>query len=482
MNARTIKTQSRKLLACFAAALLLTLPVGSNAFAAATDEAQVTQPGGAVITYSSLKTAIEQAPDGSTVTLLKDATLSPDGDAVYSLNIAKPLTLDGGGHTLTVHHNGIYLVGSDDESAPSAIAMRNLSIVNPDSMGRVVSARDGYKTLAFDDVDMSTTGSGNTQVFTVGGNTPKPTDIAFAGCTLQASEAGYGIITFNPVNMTIADTDVSGYGALYLKGQDYSAGSDGSVVNVVGGSKLIGKGIAGPTNVFGTIVMQGCKDVKVNVTDSTVTAEADDAEPPTPQAVVMFSHSTDSAGTIAENDTVTFDGSSTVTATGSNGILAQGNGNTNTLTAKAGSFQIDGSLFYPDAGAEGTELVVTGGHWNKDVSDYVPKGYAQTREADGSFTVDPNQDKDANTTDGNTTGADGNMATHDGNVIGGNTTQQATPNGNVGNVAPKATGVNGTQNSSIQQTGDTPWALIAGMAAAAMAAGGLVLLKRRMEA
>ncbi|WP_295999492.1 hypothetical protein [uncultured Adlercreutzia sp.] len=401
---RVMRKQNRisKAISLVAAALLALYLVPATAFAASDDTAaqegvddtsaalvQVTTADGTKTSYATLEEAVDAAPAGSTVTLLADQEVSD------ILSIKQGITLDGNGHTLTAHSRGVYLYGGDDEAHSAAFVLKNLTITNPDAYGRVLSTRDGYKSLRLEDVKLVATGAGNTQVLTIGGNTPQTTDIAIVASTLTASKAGYGIITFNPVDLTIADSQISGYAALYMKGPDSSAGSTGSKVTITDGSILSGDGIPGVTNNFGTIVFQGCDDIDMTVDHSTINADSPNENPPTTQAVLLYSSYPGPDTTPASNNTVTFKEGTTVNTTGTYSALASGNGQKNTVAAKDGTFHLGGSLFDAtqpegDDPAQGTNLVVTGGSWNKDVAPYAPAGYTEQRtggDGDAPFTV-----------------------------------------------------------------------------------------------
>lgn len=345
----------------------------------AADVAQVTAPDGTVTSYPSLPEAVAAAPAGSTVTLLADVSLPAQSGASNRpvLQLDHGITLDGAGHTLTVGARGIYLFGGDSAEDTEAYTFKNITITDPDAFGRALSLRDGYKSLKLEDAVITTTGTGNTQVLTVGGNTPQTTSIDIVASTLAATGAGYGIITFNPVDITIADSDVSGYAALYMKGPDSSAGSSNSTVTVSDGSKLSSHGFVGPDDAFGTIVFQDSHNIKVNVTNSTVTADGSNGAS---QAVVKSTPYT-STDTPAQNNEVTFDEGSNVNATGTNSALVASNGQKNVVHAEDGTYHLDGATVVDGDGqpAPSDNLVVTGGHWNRSVADYVPAGYREQR-------------------------------------------------------------------------------------------------------
>lgn len=356
--------------------------------------------GGKTTNYATLQEAITAAPAGATIALLTDIDIPSTtvNGTNLSLAIDKALTLDGQNHVLTVHGRGIYLTGGGDEAHSANFAVKNISITNPDDYGRTVSARNGYKTLQFEAAQLSATGAGNTQVFTLGGNTPQTTTVTFDGCAITASTAGYGIITFNPINLTLADTDVSGYAALYMKGPDSSVGSSNSTVTIENGSFLTSKGIAGPTDRFGTIVLQQCENIDIKVTNSTVEAQSNNAAggEAAPQSVVMYSiNPVDDPAARSSNNSVTFGEGAKVNALGTNSSLTTVNGNENHLNATDGTYILKGAVYdVPDqsASASPTKISVTGGHWNKDMSAYVPEGYKASNtgdDADAPYAVTP---------------------------------------------------------------------------------------------
>lgn len=359
--------------------------------------ATVTAPDGKTTSYDTLAAAAAAAVEGSTITLQNDLDLPAGaaGTAPAALDLKADVTLDGAGHTLTVHGRGVYLYGGDDEAHSAAFVLKNITVTNPDAYGRTLSTRDGYKSLRLEDAVLTTTGAGNTQVLTIGGNTPQTTTIDIVASTLTASQAGYGIITFNPVDLTIADSQISGYAALYMKGPDASAGSSDSKVTISDGSVLTGKGIAGPTNSFGTIVLQQCDDVTVDVTDATINAEGapDDSADAATQSAVLFSTYGLEDDTAAKSNAVTIGEGTTVNATGEHSALASVIGRDNQVKAEDGTYHLEGAVVETatTAAKPAESLVVTGGNWNKDVAEYAPEGYAETRtggDGDAPFTID----------------------------------------------------------------------------------------------
>lgn len=514
-------TTHTKMLSIAMAALmaLYLVPVPAQAEEASSVESadaivQVAAPDGSTTSYASLKEAIDAAPSGSTLSMYSDVSVPATNiDGInMSLKIDKSLTLNGNGHTLTVAGRGIYLYGGNDYAHMADIAIKNMTIVNPDNGQRAVSARDGYKRLSFADVNMQTTRSGNTQVFTVGGNTPQNTEISFAGCTLTASEAGYGIVTFNPVNLTISDTQISGFAAIYMKGQDSSAGSSGSTVIINDGSILTSKGIPGDSNRFGTIVFEDCDDVTVDVKNSTISAAANDTDPATPQGAILYSQYQNGIDHMAQNDTVILGEGSRVSTTGKYGVLAMGNGQPSTIKAEGGSYSIQGPLFDPADDPQGTELYITGGKWNKDVSPYVSEDYVSAPDTESGYVVQPKSQSQDDPTKpavpSTNPGGSGQPATHDPSNVDKEPAQKAEhSNGSNGERAikrpvavsaqsgaatnptkasnPTQTTTNAKQGSQLQETGDSSFdylIIAAGAVSASAIAIGLLLLLRKRSA
>ena len=104
----------------------------------------------------------------------------------------------------------------------------------------------------------------NNQVFTVGGN-GNNINVTIKNSNLNAGKAGYGIVTFNPVTMTIENSTVNGYGALYAKAASSSLGSAGSVFNIKGSTIISTNDVTtNESNSFATVIFEDNK-VTINV-------------------------------------------------------------------------------------------------------------------------------------------------------------------------------------------------------------------------
>lgn len=460
---RSVSMKAAALLAAsvFAAMIVCSLPgLGSNAFATpeaeadvVPDVAEVVASDGTIQGYSTLKEAVEAAPSGATVNILVDQTLSAyayNGTEI-SLLIDKSVTLNGQGHTLEVASNGIYIAGSADAASAYGITLKNLTVVNSSAQGCDVLLSDGYKKLVFDDVDMSATGTGTTQVLTVGGNTPDATDISLNACSLSASSEGYGIIAFNPVNLNINDASISGYGCIYLKGPDNSAGASGSTVNVAAGSSLTSNGVSGTDKAFGAIVLEDTDDTAVNITDSDVNVTSGSS---TPQYAVMFSSAKGADGTVSSNNRIRFSGQAAVAATGARSYLIAGNGTTNSVDVTGGTYRLGGGVFSSAGSTEGVTLKVSGGTWSIDPDAYAMAGYGSELQPDGTYLVKVR----AGGGEGQGTGGSGESGGDDTGLPKVDGTGSKSPAGGGSPTmisSPTADGPHVGGQNALQQTGDT---------------------------
>lgn len=279
--------------------------------------------------YAKLEEAVDSATDGDTVILTKPVTLNtgcPE-DSAYKLWINKSLVIDGQGNTVTTNGKGIAIKGGDTESDTKSVVLKNITITNSDSNGRAVGTKGGCLSLKLEHATLETTGSGNTQALTISSG-HNYLDVAIVNSTVKTGDAGYAVIVFNPVNMIIDNSNLSGYAALYLKNK-----SSGSEITVQNDSNLSSGNPhpVGGENGFGTVVFEG-ENIKLDIVDSTVTChKTGTAEG---QAAILYSSSYEN---ISDN-TVTISGNSVVTANGADTTIVEENGKTNNTVIKGGSF------------------------------------------------------------------------------------------------------------------------------------------------
>lgn len=206
------------------------IPAGAlTAMAATTPVAKIGST-----TYTSFEDALKAAKGGDTITLLNDVSYGTNGSGLW--NITKSITLDGGtGHSLngwgSRSGNKTTLAINNGGSSKVNVTLKNLTINNAASAGRVIETRGNIGTLTLDNVIVNATGSGNTQSLTIGGSQSTSAAVVIKNQSeINAGNSGYPIIIFNPVNMTVEDSTLSGYCAVYFKAPLSSAGSANSVV------------------------------------------------------------------------------------------------------------------------------------------------------------------------------------------------------------------------------------------------------------
>ena len=91
-----------------------------------------------------------------------------------------------------------------------------------DRVERAIDTRSSGITLELNKTNLSVTKTGNYQALTIGGNAGPITIDINDNSVINGGKYGYGIVTFNPVNMTIDDSTVKGYAALYMKPKENS--------------------------------------------------------------------------------------------------------------------------------------------------------------------------------------------------------------------------------------------------------------------
>lgn len=236
-----------------------------------------------VDTYEELRDALES---GKSVKLMNNIEITGKSVVKSSRSLgvaimaAEDVVVDGNGFTITSAAGKVRttLEVYADETAVN-VTFKNITVTNAYSGGRAIDTRTGNITLNLEKAKLETTGSGNTQALTIGGTTGPVNVNITNNSTLEAKKAGYGIIAFNPVKMTIKDSYITGYGALYMREANGSMGSAGSVVNI-SKSTLTGinncnePDLENRQNGFGTIVFMD-HNIELNVNDSKLIASGD---------------------------------------------------------------------------------------------------------------------------------------------------------------------------------------------------------------
>ena len=375
--------------AILAAVLCMNFPMAE--VHAETAVATVTAATGETQTYEKLSEAFKAAKDGDTIDILQDASENSEADLAYGYGEEgeggvwmfikdKSLTINGNGHTLTSNTAAwaMYVIDADDTM--DTLKINDLTIVskvqkiqhpNTDLRGAPIVLFHGYTTLNLNNVtlDSTATGVGNMAPLRVAGNGDNNIINISDSRLLANKNNGYAMIAFNPVDLTVDNSTLSGWSALYMTGtaKGTALGTAGSEVIIQNGSTLesfASAALAGGQNEFGTIVFE-MGGVDVTVKDSEIVATAEDGAPA--QGIVFYSDQYVGDGNPVENVTVNFENTD-IEITG--GVE---------LTYGAG----DNS---PEGGSTPAAEAVTlaGGSVNVPVEEqYIADGYALVSDGEG---------------------------------------------------------------------------------------------------
>ena len=262
--------------------------------------------------YTTLQGAFNDANDEDVVELLKDYDASAENNGNYpgstnrNLWLAKGVTVDGNGYTLTVTNRGIGVQGASDNID---VVFKDITIKNSSASGRCIDTRGKIGSLTLDNATLSTDGKEASQPLTIGGNQADAATVKILnGSTVATSEDGkygYAITTFNPVNMTVDGSTLKGWACFNIKAASSSAGSNGSVFTITN-SELTSKNVyAGTSNAYSVIKVEDV-DVTVNITNTKINVDGDKNS----EAIVGFqtSNTKESVVNMGEGNEVTFTG------------------------------------------------------------------------------------------------------------------------------------------------------------------------------
>lgn len=225
----------------------------------ATGNAQIVN----VATGAELKDAIAKANAGSTIVLSDHVTVDS------TIEIKENITLDLNNFTVTGTANRLFRI-----TASKQVKIINGTIVNTAKDGRCVETRTGGIDLVLEGVTLKAE-KGASQPLTVGGS-GTDIQIVIADSTISAGD-GYAITTFNPVEMKIENSNVSGFGVLNIKGASGSVGSVGSVFDIINSTLASFNHNSGDANSFSTVMVED-KNITINIdANSTVSAAYEDS-------------------------------------------------------------------------------------------------------------------------------------------------------------------------------------------------------------
>lgn len=322
--------------------------------------------------YDSLQEAVDAAEGyaagnvSPTIKLLKDVNLTEsvtlDASAIKS---GKYIKIDGQDYTLSTSsvQQPFQIVGGADVADDVEVRISDLTMESTVAQANLLSVAGGNFSLVLDTVTLDTTGAGsNDRALSIGWNSTEPgtVGIEMTDCTLQASASGYAIMTYNPVELSIENSALSGYAALYMYNDNYGngTGSAGSAVTIDGSTITANNPYAtGSGSDFGAIVFKD-KDIRVDIRNSDITVNATGTSH---HGIVLFDTNTGSS-IYTESTDVTLNGSSAhfiITTRGGSGTLQFGAG---TRSNRAFDFENDdvlGSGFTSVADGDGYVVSAT---------------------------------------------------------------------------------------------------------------------------
>lgn len=273
--------------------------------------------------YETLAAAIDDAVDGDTVELLSNVTLTT------KIEVRNDITISGE-YTITSTAQKIFeIYGGAGEDGITTVTIEDVTMVTSASNGRCVDTRSGDIDLTLDGATLKTTGGGNNQPITIG-NTYADGEsdnvITLTNTTVEAGNAGYCIIVFNPITLNITSSTLSGYAALYFKGAVSGAlGSDRTVATV---TDSIFSVVGNEGFTFGAVVFED-NNVTVNVEDTTISADVvEGSEFNAFQWSALngeYDYSTDEEGNTIETAKAEISGNQ-VTVSGASEIVTTGEG------------------------------------------------------------------------------------------------------------------------------------------------------------
>ena len=392
--------------------------------------------------YDSLQEAVDAAESyaagnvSPTIKLLKDVNLTEsvtlDASAIKS---GKYIKIDGQDHTLSASsvQQPFQIVGGADVAADVEVRISDLTMESTVAQANLLSVAGGNFSLVLDTVTLDTTGAGsNDRALSIGWNSTEPgtVGIEMTDCTLQASASGYAIMTYNPVELSIENSALSGYAALYMYNDNYGngTGSAGSAVTIDGSTITANNPYAtGSGSDFGAIVFKD-KDIRVDIRNSDITVNATGTSH---HGIVLFDTNTGSS-IYTESTDVTLNGSSAhfiITTRGGSGTLQFGAG---TRSNRAFDFENDdvlGSGFTSVADGDGyvvsaTDPAATCGGIGcvslQNAIDTAPEGQAATivlqKDVAENVTIPANKEIVLDLNGHNVTAASGTAITNNGTL------------------------------------------------------------------
>ena len=338
--------------------------------------------GGETKYYKALKAALNYAPDGATVNVLKDTSDSVEGKIgslgkydVWLQVANKSIDIVGIGENRTLKATecdwALYVVNTTQTSY--TLTVENLNIECSDIAQWPMEVANGDYNVTLNNVTLNNekvTAGSDAAGFTIGG-IGKNNTVTIKNSEILTGDNGKAIRVLNPVVLTVDNSHLKGRAVLYMQGAiDGAQGIAGSEVFIQNNSKLESYAPAyeAGREEFGTLVFE-MSVVTVTVKNSEIVATAADGAQA--QGVVFYSDFYVGDGNKIENISVNFENTD-VTVT--DGVE---------ITYGAGDDSAEGG-----ASPKEEKVTVKGGTFNFEVpEDYLADGFELSLGADGSYTV-----------------------------------------------------------------------------------------------
>jgi len=218
--------------------------------------------------FETLQAAVDAAEAGATIEILKDFTLttvttSPSNK--YNVNVNKSVTINGNGHILTSAEGKRAIVL---QGAGNNVVLKDITVKSNNAEACLWIADAVNVTLDNSTLD-GTKGKTYNQPLTIGkfDSESRVALNVINGSVIKTNDAGtahYDIIAWHPAEITVTDSELKGWAAIYFKSA--ATGSTATVEN----STLTSKNpYSGNSNSFGVFSIEAT-NVTVDVTNSTI--------------------------------------------------------------------------------------------------------------------------------------------------------------------------------------------------------------------
>ena len=209
-----------------------------------------------VSTFEELNKALSD--QNKYISLLNDISYPENGKGL--INITNSITFNGNSYGINGYGNrngnSTSVAINNKGSKIVDVVIKNLTINNNAPLGRPIETRGYISSLTIDGCNFNATGVGNNQALTIGGNQKDLAKLNILNSNISANNAGYAILTFNPVDLYISKSNLSGYSCIYLKGKVGSEGSHGSKIYVEESNLDAPNVHSEGSNDFGAIVLE----------------------------------------------------------------------------------------------------------------------------------------------------------------------------------------------------------------------------------